>query len=281
MAAENVIVRPAVEAGGGFALPSWFNLILSKVRRALLSDEEKRLLHLVEFGASTFGGQLLAAESLDDLEDRLDLLVERHDLVLLNGLMAESMTDRVPERPGRIPEFGPTAKQIFGGGTEELIRQGLTLSVAVADAFARFFGGRAEQVREEAERLRQRPSIASFLRDPSVPAEVGMAVVEGAKAGVCVLAVCAAILAGAPLEPWLGRAIAERWVRAQRNYLRLIASFPGAEVPLDVIPEEERMDLPRLAREVSEAQERFRELGRRALETPGGVYPPHAEPGDD
>src|SRR5439155_5721821 len=98
----------------------------------------------------------------------------------------------------------------------------------------------------------------AFLRNPSVHSEVALSLLGGLKSTVCVLAICSALISQRKLEPWLARAILERWVDGQRRLLRLLASIPGTNVPRSVVPESQRLDLHELERQAVQREEYFR-----------------------
>src|SRR5207302_688478 len=68
------------------------------------------------------------------------------------------------------------------------------------------------------------PDPLAFLRDPAVHSEIALSLLGGLKSSVCLLAICHALITHEKLESWLARAILERWVDAQRGFLRLPAS---------------------------------------------------------
>jgi hypothetical protein len=280
MTADSTMSRSTAEALGSLGLPPWLAVILRKIRQAFLSDEEKRLIHLMEFAASTFGAPLLAATSLDDLDDRIDAMIERPELSSVRSLLFASLPTSAIE-PAALPEPSPQAAAALGLGSQDLVREAFHLALAELMALERLSRKLGRSVLQaEAEALRTAKPLA-FLSDPRIPPEVSACALAGVRAEVCAFAYVRALLADVRPDPWLARAIAERWVEAQRSHLRLIASIPEAEVPYDLVPASERMDLAKLVSETKEIAGRTTDLLRRAIESGHAVYPPEAEPDDD
>lgn len=97
------------------------------------------------------------------------------------------------------------------------------------------------------------------------------------RAVVCLLAMAQVVITGRRPEPWLARAIIERWVEGIRAQLRLLASLPGTSVSETLIPNEERLDLTRLSRQAEEAHRRMQEKLLEAKASGEEIYPPTAE----
>jgi len=61
------------------------------VAEHVATDEERQVLHLIEFAASRFGDPLLHATSVDDLDDRLDARTDSPEALLCTELLAPHM----------------------------------------------------------------------------------------------------------------------------------------------------------------------------------------------
>lgn len=280
MSADRVLHRSTVPAIGGFTLPPWLAVILRKLRQALLSDEEKRLLHLVEFAGATFGAPLLEASDIEDLERRLDEQIERPEMNNLLGLMTASFPAVVFETPPAAPDVAAATASILGEGLQGLLREGFRLSEAIAMAAGCWTRSQSPSALQTvAEQLSANKPLR-FLEDPSVPPDVAATWLAGLRANVLMFALMSALISPQRPEPWLLRSIAEQWVHNERLYLRFLASVPEAQVPLDIVPAEERMDLVKLLEQTAGAARQFKALARKAIDSGADVFPPRVEPDD-
>ena len=75
------------------------------------------------------------------------------------------------------------------------------------------------------------------------------------------LALIEAGLAGRALEPWLARALIERFIASVRQHLRFVAALVPDEVPETIVPVSERVDL----REMERRHRATREVAARLI----------------
>jgi hypothetical protein len=280
MATEDVVERAPSIPLGVWNLPPWIELILRKIRQAFLTDEEKRLLHLAEFGAATFGAPLLEATDLDDLDDRIDNILDRPDFSEFNlRVLATAHAESDEIRP----IFPVTAKDIAD------------LDIAVSDVFAQALNlaARALQCRRqlvntiesselnETEDIVRGVSLVSLCLDKSVPPELGLIFFAWFRADLCSLAFCEMVMSKRGVEPWLAMGIARRWLNGVQKYLRLIAPFPGVDVPVELVPQSERIDLPRVFAEHRAERQRINRLFEEAEASGLPIYPSGAFDDDD
>lgn len=113
-----------------------------------------------------------------------------------------------------------------------------------------------------------------FLSDRDVPPRIASTVLGTYYSNACFLAIASAGIARRKLEPWLARAIAERWVQGLRGQLILLSSFPGTHVDEDIVPRDQRLDLEALVRENAEANAAMDQFHRDADEAGVDVYAP-------
>jgi len=117
-----------------------------------------------------------------------------------------------------------------------------------------------EFVRAAAERGEDLAAVATqgvtALDDPEVPAEVRLRMLACVRATVAMTAIVSAILRGSTVEPWLARALCERWRDGLRDYLALVASLPGAKVSFELVPLDARLDLSAVQTRSVEARAR-------------------------
>lgn len=100
-----------------------------------------------------------------------------------------------------------------------------------------------------------------FVYDPSVPPEVARALLAGLYGSIAQMAVEHLAFEAHPArhKP-VRRMLVRRWVEEQHWFLRLLASVPGNDVPLDVVPSSERLDLPRLGAETTAVGQWFEDV---------------------
>ena len=280
MSADRVLHRSPVPAIGGFTLPPWLAVILRKLRQALLSDEERRLLHLVEFAIATLGAPLLEASDLEDLERRLDEQIERPEMNNLLGLMAASFPAVAPETTPAASDVAAATAPLLGEGLQGLLREGFRLSEAIAMAIGRLMRLRGPSELQMAAEQRSADKPLGFLENPRIPPEVAASWLAGLRANVLMFALMYPLIYPQTPEPWLLRSIAEQWIHNQRLYMRFLASIPEAQVPLDIVPAEERMDLEKLFGQTADAARHLEDLARKAIDSGADVFPPRDEPDD-
>lgn len=258
---------------GVWNLPPWIELILRKIRHALVTDEEKRMLELAEFGAATFGAPLLDAVDLDDLDDRIDDILENSDFSEFNVRVSAS----APAANDDIRPIVPiTAKDIVDLGivASEVFAQALNLSSRVLQ-FRRQLVNKIELPDpSRTTDIVRGSSIVSLCIDKSVPPELGLIFFAWFRSDLCSLAFCEMVMSKRRVEPWLAMGIARRWLEGVQKYLRLIASFPGVDVPVELVPQNERINLVRLFAEHRAARERMDRFIEEAEASGLPIYPP-------
>jgi hypothetical protein len=280
-----VAADPAAGIGslgvGARSLVGYLVLVVGKLKRVTLPPAQGELLHLAEYGVAHFGAQLLAADSVDDLEDRLDTLLEDPTLLHLNGLMLEGVTADFVAGAAAEVELARLAEDAFGLGLRPLLEEGDRLTAAMLSALADYLGQLSDQQRREVSLLFARTTPSSLWTDPEIPAPIAHGIVNGLLASLCTFAIARALSEGIRVEPWLARALLECWVGGLRAYIRLMASVPGVRVREELVPCDQRFDLVMLEAQAVRARQTSDSLLEGARVHGAAVYPPHAEPGDD
>lgn len=236
--------RWAFDAPGGF-LP-WLTSLRRDLRHLVANTtatkEERELLLLLDYAASHHGDVLLAADDVDDLDDRLDDLLRRPDVFHWHVLAARLARPLLRREPVRADRFAETAGPAIGAGQVRALEAAAPLIDAYfrvqRELLARFAAEDADDAWNELEAVG--PQI---LTSPDVPPEVAASLAGGLRAGLSMLGIARAVQQGTVVEPWLARELVERLVSGIRAHLRLLAAMPGAEVPESVLPVTERLDL--------------------------------------
>lgn len=233
--------------------PSWglsglLAMVLQRVQGLFLPKEESEVRQLVLDACERFGSELLASESLDDLDDRLDALLYSDAFQSVNAallayafnnprrlrrLAAEAGTE--PIGLGRLfADKGlPAAKMVWEGDLldREVLLALRPLLIAVGDEGA-------QAIAEESVKLEP----LGFLYDASFPPEVSAGLLGSLRASACLLALGAILTRPDRVEPWLAQGLATRRREGLLAYLRTLASNPRFEVSQGVVPAADRFD---------------------------------------
>lgn len=256
------------------------------VKRALrnlaLSDEERNLLNLATYIGVKVGAPLLSAQSVDDLDDRIDKLIEGPELLKQAEFGLRVLSDDAFQAAMKRDRVLPA--DVFGAfGKGEVLRsleEGDRLALEIFSAVWQLKALLPATVDLASGPLGE-PDPMGFLADPRVPVPVAEAYLGSFQAAACQAAVMQALITGQRPEPWLALAIAERWVKGERAFIRLLASMPGVSVGEDVVPMSERLDLTALVAQSRSAEERFRQQLDAARTSGESICPPIGDPPDE
>lgn len=213
---------------------------------ASLDSSEEEGLRLLQFAASRFGDKLLRAGSRDDLDDRLDELLDdpsfHHVAALMGGGIDWERVEVIEDAA-----WPDAFQRAVGAGQLPLLDEADRLMAAWAREIRRLASELAAgSGMPAAEEVARRSPV--LLTSPDVPPELAMATAGGLRASATMLAFVWAAAHGHPIEPWLSRALAERLVAGLRANLRLLASMPGSEVDESIVALDQRWDLEAIAR---------------------------------
>jgi hypothetical protein len=73
--------------------------------------------------------------------------------------------------------------------------------------------------------------------------------------------------------PWVTHTLFNIWIESAKDALRLFANMPGADVPTDLVPMNERLDLSKLVQAHNEAERGYKERLQAARASGADVYP--------
>lgn len=236
-------------APSGAWLEPLLAIVSRKIRRALLSEQARNLIRLMEFTAGEIGGPLLLAQSLDELDARIDDALDDRRLVLSFQLGQASMPKELIEEDDSASTVAASMSDSLGSGCEELLHKGSILMVEMARAMRTV-------MQEEQAPVEIPSSPLHFLADPKVPSQVARCLVGGLRSSVCLLAMVQVTVTERRPAPWLMRAIIERWVDGLHQFMRLIASSPTLDIPASIIPLADRFNVEKLE-DVAKQREEF------------------------
>lgn len=195
---------------------------------------------LLRFAISEIGGTLLAAQTVDDLEDRLDAVVLGSKLYHVNALALQDL---------RVRAIDPAATP--GAAIDRAFQAVLS---APAKTLLRNHNGLLEVWLQTQLRLVKRMATPLaghdmpgpwLLTDPRVPIEVAQVMAATMRASACLLGLALAADEERRLQEDLGLALVTHLVDGAKAHLRLLAAFPDAKVPISVVAEP--LDLTQIA----------------------------------
>jgi hypothetical protein len=241
------------------------------------------LLEVAEFGAATFGAPLLEAKDLDDLDNRADAVLESHELAdfYVRILSNSPHQNDQASPPSQMTTIVTEDVAHFGIGAPDVYAKALNVSVRVLQVRQQLVNGVEPQQRARVIRTIHDGSLLSLCLNPSLPPEIGLILLGWFRAEVCSLAFCQMLMSKRRIEPWLALGIAQRWLEGAEKYLRLMASLPGVDVPIDWVSESERINLRRIDAEHRAERERIKDLFQKAEDSGSPIYPPERFDADD
>lgn len=211
---------------------------------------------LAEYATARLGSPVLKARDVSELDELLDELADDPAVEHLNQLVATDPEFCATLGDLEIGDEAPVPEPILmvvGASQRGLVIEAERYLRTYVNAFQ-------ELVRLAAERGEDLAAVAAHgataLDDPDVPTEVRLRMLAGIRATVAMTAIVSAISHGNTLEPWLARALCERWRDGLRDYLTLLASLPGANVSPELVPLDARLDLSAMHARASEARAR-------------------------
>lgn len=263
---------------GELARPTLSALVplLRRVRLVLSTPAEHAYIGAFRELSEWLSACLSGVGDLADLEARIDRAVEspkffRFETEVTNALIVGGRLQELAKAP-----LDPPSREELGpfGGVLPYFEHGHVIEIAIARELARLLDAGLLLLPTHDE-LGSADGLATFrpafdaLHAPGMPAEVALAVFEGLRGEVALLALLHFVATGERPEPWVSRALAETWIKSRREYLRLLASLPGSCVVESLISAGERFNIDALERAAAQAASqidaRFREAERSAV----------------
>ncbi len=232
----------------GTAEPSLW-AILRSVWRAVsapsTSERARRLFDVVWPLIESVGRDLTSAVDRDDLEDRLDASLERSDFVQMNAKLLADV-DLIPlmNELGREPRRAEWPEDLLGGAAVARLRHMERLLDVLMPICAELLLSHEAQKTAREDATSDAP--LAFLGDPSIHPDIKDVLLNFIRAERCYSAILYIVISKRAPAPWLRLSLAEHAAEGFYQYLRLWASVPSMNVPLEVVPAVDRFDLAAL-----------------------------------
>ena len=245
-------------------------------------------------GATLAGPMVLAAKDRADFDDRVDRICQLPEFYEV----IEPIFWEVPSRHHGAPSAFDTGRsaadraavflEALGPGAIRPLFRGFQFLLAIQHALEplrRILVEAGPQVadvvffrKEFFRKSKEHPLW--FLTDPTMSVEVARGWHQLMDMLACLLAMASVFLGSERPEPWLSLALAERWESDLYALLRLVASFPGFDVPDDLVPLHDRYDPQRMEANAERARVRVDQLFAEAERRGASVWPPLDEAED-
>jgi hypothetical protein len=218
----------------------------------------------VEF-LSYIGRVLLSAASTDDLDDRIDDLLDDpkyHEYMerLAADAPAHSVVRRLAEKPAPPKDRMPNVTRVVG---EAIMKACDRLLAATLRANAAAIAGIDEMTVDSTD------TDIGF----GLPSDVVRAIYGYQVASAAIYGLRAADNANA--ADWIvWHLIEKKLMGGLKDYLRLLAGIPGVDVPFDLIPASERIEFASLVARSAAADTGYRSALSRARHGRKTVFPP-------
>jgi hypothetical protein len=240
----------------------WLVSLWRKLRAAVevhqATNEEQQVLHLIEYVTSAIGRPVLAASDVDDLDDRLDSLIGSEALLAsIQYLLAQHLTLFETAEPPSTTRIAAAAGDDLGAAQARLLTEAQPMLDAWLSAQRQGIARYAAEMSTWAGRPRELD-----LASPDLPAELAECLFHALRATVSIIAISCAVMGEQRVEPWLARALTERFLESVKQHLRMLASLPGIVVDEAIVPRAERLDLAA----IEVRHRRARDVARRTLE---------------
>lgn len=261
----------AAEKGEVSATPLLY-VLLGKLRQLSESREERRLRAVFERAAQAFADTLSRAVDREDLIHRLEGLVQSGHLARIERVarkLPRNQVDQMLEDFAANESLAPRLEERLGHAVSGHLLGGFRLTQACAEAERRGDLEALSQYFPEQDRATRSQQDGGFplIEDPTIPVAVAASLLEALKGDVALVAVTTCIEQRGRLEPWIALALAETFERGQYERLRFWTLVPGAEVPVGLVPEQDRWNLAELAASQKALNQRARAIAEQVRKT--------------
>ena len=206
------------------------------------ADPGGALDSLMRSAAVGIGGRLLAASTAEDFEDTINEILGESEIFHFESLaMGMLKAGKIPRSAvGALQEF---SEVVLTQPAQHRLREALPLLAA----WVRAQTVCADYVSEESSAMLESlgPRV---LTSPEIPVEIAVAAFHAFRASACGLALGLAIDRQRRLRGWLGFVIIDTMAESVREHLRLLAAFPGVDVPDSILPAADRLDLRKIVK---------------------------------
>ncbi|MCY1000183.1 hypothetical protein OWM54_23880 [Myxococcus sp. MISCRS1] len=227
----------------------------------------------------TYGPYLLEATDRKDLQSRVDILIEDrrfHDDILLfvNQLLDSNLLDdfttlltvETKEVPDWTSALGLAAQPSLYKAHLCLQEIVLCMSDIAKQQEIAIATGLPTSFSEDYDPL-------AFLSDTATPVPIAQALLSMFRVNALQTAVGTVLIQPRNIEPWLGLAIAESLAENSRSMLALFAAITGADLPISILPPEERLDIQQLVQQGHALRDAYEQFHADAERSGESVYP--------
>ncbi|HEX4420316.1 MAG TPA: hypothetical protein VH165_20510 [Kofleriaceae bacterium] len=221
----------------------WLVSLWRKVRAAIeahqATSEEQQVFHLIEYVTSAIGRPVLASSDVDDLDDQLDALIGSEDLLAsIQYLLARHLSLFETGEPPSTMRVAAAVGDSLGAAQARLLTEAQPMLDAWLSAQRQGIARYATEIGTWSGRPHDLDPAS-----PELPAELAECLFHALRATVCITAIMRAVIGDQRVEPWLARALVERFLDSAARHLRMLASIPGIVVDEAIVPRAERLDL--------------------------------------
>lgn len=230
------------------------------------TQEDVDMLYTIEIVTERCGKPLLKASSLDDLDDRIDELIDSPETYRSNMLLTKYASRLLAPELASAGTFADAVGDVLGEAQGRTIAQAHRLIDAWLDAQRQVLPLSDAQHQASTSippEVNQDDNHGNLsITGADIPADIALLIYHGIRANLCSLAITRMAIEDTS-EPWLAKALTDRLIESARQHLRFLASIPGIVVDEAIIPLSERLDLD----ELSTRHQRAKATYHRELET--------------
>ncbi|MBZ4330771.1 hypothetical protein [Corallococcus sp. AS-1-12] len=275
----------ALSLPSGPGLLALVERVIALVTRERMTAQERAFIEQMRELGGTFGAYVLEAEDRDDLITRIDAVVgDPRFYVAQQNIRGGDAFGGLPELVGEFEEIVaedeiPDAMvQALGPASTPFLRD---LHRNLSETF-RCLVHLMETMPPDAEAppavetfvdLNGDGDPLAFISAPDVPIPVAEALLASMRLNALFLALVALLFKQGAAEPWLKLAISELLASSSKQWLALTAAMSGAEVPVDLLPMDERLDLTGLEQHSKAVQSAYARFNMAAERSGEPVFP--------